>query len=316
VPLEFEMLAYHSNHSYGGNELIGGGARTHKKPDIGNWKSWGQFQNKKDVRWTGWVDQGGTRAALEFKNLQIDWEGKIVGGGSDAKGQYRLDGKISDTLEVEFRKIYTDQRKISDVTYSGIYSGRQISGTWAVGSDRGKFCAKLGLEKWQGNYQEAGIQKDFIDLGLEIDTDGVFGMGTDSCGTWLIRGDWDQSGGKIKYVQLYLDGNEKNYFYGNAEKGSGLFMVMGSWINNVGIIEGNFALTRKLKAGSFVSSAHELNGLPSGHKKPPKGAMRIGTTERPTINILDNEHSSGGDGVDSNGDKPRKATYFFIVQNF
>lgn len=145
-----------------------------------------------------------------------------------------------------------------DVEFTGKYfMHREISGTFKETStgNTGQFSLKLVLDIWHGRYHDGIVHKNFNDLGIHVDANGIFGLGTDDRASYMLRGEWDQASTKIKWVKKYIDIDENHYYYGNASKGTGLFMILGNWFDDDRKFKGEFGLTKKLPPGERVSLA-------------------------------------------------------------
>jgi antitoxin component YwqK of YwqJK toxin-antitoxin module len=193
--------------------------------------------------WTGWFEQADAKTDMFFECMQLCNDGTVYGEGSDAVGSFTLNGTIGDAAEVSFVKQYEGAHAVN---YSGQCIGATISGNWDIPDNcGGTFELNLSsdyVENWTGWFEQSGTNTDMA-LDIHIDETGVFGMGADPVGTFMVRGIYDMSSGKVNFIKKYLGAHEVLY-RGKLRFTDGVYTVAGDWeiIDNCG---GTFELRKE-----------------------------------------------------------------------
>jgi hypothetical protein len=97
------------------------------------------------AKWSGWWEQQGLgRQKMYNLVLDIDSEGRIVGGGDDCIGRFTFRGQFRPDGTVSLVKQYVG---LHQVAYEGCNSGEGIFGTWCISvawpfCDTGKFALR------------------------------------------------------------------------------------------------------------------------------------------------------------------------------
>jgi hypothetical protein len=141
--------------------------------------------------WSGWFEQDGSQTDMLFEWMQLNADGTVYGEGSDPVGAFTLIGTVGDAGDVAFVKQYEGAHAVN---YNGQLTGGTIAGNWEIPDNcGGTFELNLSsdyVENWTGWFEQAGENTDMA-LDIHIDETGVFGMGADPVGTFMVRGIYD-----------------------------------------------------------------------------------------------------------------------------
>ena len=187
-----------------------------------NSQNWGNIPNK-TVPWKGNYSQGGQKSEMKFNNFQFNFGGGIFGSGSDQVGQFNINGSCAPNGEVNFKKQYVGKHTVD---YKGKFNGTAIDGNWSVSGLTGPFHIELEtVEVWSGYYEQGG-QKTNMSLNLNVDNNGVYGIGSDQVGQFVIRG--QVAGGQVQFVKNYTGKHSVNYYGTITTQGPGR-VIQGWW---------------------------------------------------------------------------------------
>lgn len=170
----------------------------------GTWRM--SFLNTKNVSWDGQFNQGGTDYPMEFNHMWFGAEGDVTGSGSDAVGQFNLNGTHSSYGSVTFTKQYVGAHAVQ---YTGNLDGNSLTGEWEiVGNCSGTFSINATLPTWKGHYNQDGNDYD-MDIKMFMRNGTVGGNGTDAVGAFWING--TDNNGEVAFVKQYVGQHSVNY---------------------------------------------------------------------------------------------------------
>lgn len=201
-------------------------------PVISDWKKWGNL-TKKDAKWVGWYVKNHKDHPMIFENLTIGFDGKVSGWGVDNGIKFDLKGKLNDkSLFIEITKTYINDK--SEIFYKGVLSNKSISGVYTnkVKGDTGMFEVDFASTHWEGDWKfgrkAPGGDQNFS---LHVDEDGIFGIGEDDKGKYLIRGDYNRNYRTARFVQKYIGVSDEDIccFTGVADEVNHDFIIEGVW---------------------------------------------------------------------------------------
>lgn len=160
-----------------------------------------------EIKWKGGFEQFGTENEVTFENMGMDVYGNIHGGGSDDIGTFSITGSWGD--KVHFSKAYHGQHTVE---YSGVVGeDNRVAGEWQIpGNCNGTFWLKMVCKQWKGWYKQKGT-KDPMDLSIDVTPQGVFGIGRDSVGRFIIQGYNDPNQSCVSFVKQYLGAHAVHY---------------------------------------------------------------------------------------------------------
>jgi len=170
--------------------------------------------------------QDGIKFEMEFPDLSIGFDAKMTGQGSDANGDFTISGEMKVDRVFHFDKFYETYK----VCYKGTVEGHTLKGTWSLPEQpEDEFEITLNSEHWIGFFEQDG-EKAEMDLAVCISDGGVFGVGKDDIGTFVIRGfktEFDFIFIK-KYILPWIEAHHKRY-YGKHGQEDGIAIVRGRW---------------------------------------------------------------------------------------
>lgn len=179
-----------------------------------------------EIKWTGHFMQNDEKYDMDLRNMIIEFDGTVSGSGSDAVGDFTIEGQLTDGV-LEFKKQYDAHfvnYKGQDTDNSGNFNG-----TWEIPGDvSGDFSIHCDIPKWSGYYVQGGQQNEMA-LDMTISQEGVYGHGTDVNGFFVCRGECKDNGdvifrkqyvGKwaLDYFGKYQDGKVTGKWYMQGEE--------------------------------------------------------------------------------------------------
>ena len=210
--------------------------------------SWHKIPNKK-VAWTGWSEFNNQRNPFKIDHMIFDFKGGITGEGNDYLGKFTLKGQLLPNGSVTFERQYTSQNVVK---HQGAINGDVVSGQWLMpNGQQGNFQIQPLSQLFQGKRQ-VGFEMDLtmskatdFQWKLNIDPNGVFGLGYDNFGFYIIRGTFEQAKNSNKQayniVQQYF-GKNKVYYQGNLNEWNGKPVHNGNWRTEDKKTEGFFQI--------------------------------------------------------------------------
>jgi len=152
------------------------------------------------IKWSGHFWQNGNQYEMFFQSMSLDVDGSISGYGSDAIGEFSLQGTMEDGWLV-FKKQYPAHF----VNYRGQCTDNSgwFSGNWEIPGDcGGEFKIRCELPRWDGYYIQGGNQND-MSLDMTITQQGVYGQGWDVNGFFVCRGEC-RADGVVIFRKQYM----------------------------------------------------------------------------------------------------------------
>lgn len=205
------------------------------------------MQSEFDVPWTGYYLQDGIENEMNIDNLFISMNGQISGGGSDPVGDFNFSGQISPNGYFQFVKQYVGAH---GVTYQGSVSAGCLSGKWMVNGMSDDFSLNLDTEQWKGSFTLDGRTYP-MQTNIFVSERGVFGLGKDAEGVFVITGVYNPTNYKLNYVKSYL--GRYHITYDGQMYDDGQFLVVnGEWDLSTGQ-SGTYEMYQRIE-GRFVQS--------------------------------------------------------------
>jgi len=219
-----------------------------------NCEGWGLCEAL-EVQWTGYFVMDGAKTQMKFSNMQIQLDGAVTGNGMDDVGHFGIDGRLEQNCELSFVKQYIGAHAVN---YNGVMNARGIiKGSWEIPeSCAGEFKIQMQFNRWKGHFEQGGEQTK-MQLKMHVAPEGVFGLGTDDIGAFIMRGDWNQDTNLIQFVKQYIGAHQVLY-QGYLTKHK-RWLIEGLWAIP-GNCDGNFKLKRS-KVKDSVSEADEDSGV-------------------------------------------------------
>lgn len=272
---------------------------------------------EKQVPWFGQFEQDGVWHSLRIFNLQIEQGGPITGSGADESGQFIIQGQVAYPDEVYFVKSY---RTGQTVKYNGNINEGFIEGTWHrdLSTFNGKFYLSMAVPpKWEGwlTHTHSEEKKQLI-FNMYVDYDGVYGVGSDEVGQYVIKGVMDSR--CIKFVQCYHDCQEVR-FLGHLEYVGNEKIIIGRFGRNE--VEGNFEMNLIISdskaeiygAAAYMKKAQDLvmGGPLSRHSRETVSQTRLSGYTGPELDASYFTSITTGGWVLH----PGKCRFDYITQN-
>ena len=243
-----------------------------------------------EISWSGHCHDSGKKIVLIFDNLQIKFDGTIVGSGEDLTGAFTLSGQIDLSTntpkpECYFTKNYLSQETM--ITFNGNLHEGRIFGNCIYGNNQDPtiFEIHANSQEWTGWYMENSKKFD-TKINLIIEEDFVFGIGADKdFGNYMIRGNYNQDTDDIKMAKVYFPNNAVIYKGKsnriNPNKKKSIVTVTGNW----------FLKNDEVQTGEFEIKGRygQLNNGPGGISVKPsqKPSQRQSEVHSPAMNSPD-----------------------------
>jgi len=182
---------------------------------------WGA-KKQSPVAWTGYYVQGGARNDMALENLDIGYDGSIYGSGSDANGNFSIEGSMDTSGAFTFNKNYDSY----SVIYQGQMAANSLTGTWYLNDQAPEeFSITLNSPSYTGWFAQGG-DRNTMDLDLYVSGDAVFGTGSDAVGNFIIRGTYNEMSGECNFAKQYLGAHQVFYFGNCKDNGR---VIRGKW---------------------------------------------------------------------------------------
>jgi len=159
----------------------------------------------------------------------------MIGSGSDACGDFTINGMLNGDATFQFDKNYADYT----VSYKGTLEGTKLVGQWSLPDQpEDAFEISLVANNWTGFFVQNGEKNQmFLDMGVSEGM--IFGTGCDDVGAFVLRG--KSNGGDFNFVKKYL-GQHSVLYFGKVRGSAGSRSVRGKWTIPEAGIEDKFAL--------------------------------------------------------------------------
>jgi len=187
----------------------------------------------KNVKWAGTLTHKKEKHEFTFDNFVFWVDNSVFGNGTDAIGEFNIEGKFEAEGTLTFEKTYfkyfdeaANDKPSKTIVYEGTHDLDDcISGTWKVKDDdlNNSFWKKIGLSKedngtfdikctlpeWHGTFIQDGEELP-MDMNLNIsETDGVYGTGFDDISNWFCAG--KIVGNRVHLRKYYRDNYHVDY---------------------------------------------------------------------------------------------------------
>lgn len=193
------------------------------------------LKKNKRVQWQGTFTNRAEKSPIAFEHLFVDTDSKILGFGRDTVSTYKLQGEIKEDGTVEFTK---KRDRGGVVKFQGKLIDNTIRGTWMVKGVIGQFEVTMLCSPSSGTSFYRGMKKN-LDWNLSISDDGIYGIGMDEVGVYVINGDWNSRNG-FNIIQSYLHQKHSMGYKGAVTQRKPSLAVNGSWVNNSTSHNGSF----------------------------------------------------------------------------
>jgi hypothetical protein len=178
------------------------------------------------VEWTGAFEQFGLSRPMDFKNMYMDLNGNVFGVGADQVGDFQLSGIWRNT-HIEFIKTYFASHVIFYTAKTE--DGKRFEGSWRIpDSCEGTFWIEIKIPSWSGKFTESKKQEKFS-FDMQVSPQGVFGLGQDKEGFYVIKGTHDEKFSCVNFVKSYLGGSNRICYNGAMVMAKAGRKVKGVW---------------------------------------------------------------------------------------
>ena len=184
------------------------------KLDTNDYMNWGK--NTGYVNWIGHFMQKNEKNNMVFTNLKIDFNGVIQGHGYDEIDKFTISGIIDSKSIVTFDKKYESDVIVNykgTITDNGI-----ITGKWKLEDQSDDFWIQLNSQNFfiQVYQDSQGTVQDDQILKLNIQENGVFGIGVDKLGPYIINGDYSKTG-LINFTKQSIGAKQVKTYIGHIK---------------------------------------------------------------------------------------------------
>jgi hypothetical protein len=192
------------------------------------------------VPWSGWYQQGASRHPVRFDQFNVDPTGRINGQGQDEVGSFSIAGCIYPNACFEFNKTYMGAHTVA---YKGNLQSGRLTGRWSLNGMSDEFEINYQVEQWSGSFQTNGQQIP-MKVHLFVDPSGVFSLGKDGEGVYVIKGSYNPGSAQLTFIKYYI-GKYQIQYQGSVFNDSRFLIITGNWQTNTGM-NGSFEVFKPL----------------------------------------------------------------------
>lgn len=178
----------------------------------------------KKAKWSGFAFADDAKSELELESLLFDFGGNLRGHcEANGLGVY---GNFDEQFNIDF-KLRVGQGSAIDC--SGAFKDNLLNCSYNVPGSEVKYRFELSYfsKNWVGSWSYQNTkEKNPLSYNLNVSKEGVFGLGEDEFGKFVIRGILSHS--MIKFVKLNIGGH-KQIFIGNTNNRGTSVAVKGYW---------------------------------------------------------------------------------------
>ena len=209
-------------------------------PDVSDWEEWGDF-TKKNIRWSGFEkhDDEEDKFMIVWNKMQISFDRVISGNDEDEWGQFSVTGEIATDSTLKISKVYAETFKI---VYTGVMEGCVFKGTLEVMNDlseedsmdlpkngtKGTWEISPDRSDWIGKVHNDHGESPFT-IAFHVEEDGIFGIGKDAQGNYIIRGDYTRTNRAIRFAKVYVKDDSSIQYTASADEIGNEFLTKGVW---------------------------------------------------------------------------------------
>ena len=252
-------------------------------PNVDNFEDWGH--DLKNIEWNGFYIQDDIKEELDVGNLIINKYGKISGSGEDSIGRFELAGCVNyQKKNIQFTKKYEIGHGM--IEFTGTIGGdNSIIGNWDdQGSNSGEFEIKPYADEYKGFHLDELGNRISISMHMVFKPEGIFGIGVNERGEYILKGDWNLSAGVCRFVISYLDQYDICYV-GSANQFKERINIKGTWqiVDYIDQIYGKFELNKFDPDMSYVRKTKNNTPDKSYETSPlysPVSKLRNSNAER------------------------------------
>lgn len=177
-------------------------------PEINNWEQWGKdFHKEGTVGWKGYFQTKNQKYQnLHIHNFQIDFNGHVMGNGTDEDGDYIICGSMIEShADIEFIKQY---RGAHSVFFKGKIVKGRIVGRWSYFENNmiDEFMMEMITEVRLCGHTVQVDTRQNIEGNFVFNNSGIFGIGYDPefNDSFLILGVYNPKNGLIHFAKKYF----------------------------------------------------------------------------------------------------------------
>ena len=194
------------------------------------------------VPWSGYYVDNYIEEPFAIENLRISTTGEITGAGVDLEKSFDIKGAVNPQGGFQFIKQYEGAHAVS---YKGTVSDGCLSGVWSCDGNKGDFKLDLDCQRWKGSLYIEDKDTYALDTAIYVSENGVFGVGVDEEGPYVIGGTYDPSTNKISLLKSYID-RYCVLLEGSIHDDGEYLLVIGTWKLRNGD-DGSFELYQKIE---------------------------------------------------------------------
>lgn len=214
----------------------------------------------KQVKWQGWLKEteSGLVRDIEIKHMLVKKSKEISGFCSIKDISMRIKGVVTEQELLEFELL--DKQGTRIFIFRAEMMGNVLFGKYRECRyhEKGIFELKMESEAWIG-YLEVNDNKDKMEIPLNVNYQGVYSIGKDENGLYLVDGEFDSVEKKCNFEIFYFGISTSSHFNGKWSVINDQFVkISGNWSLPQSAF-GKFTLTGKLS-----SLYHDVMNLDDG----------------------------------------------------
>ena len=153
-------------------------------------EDWEKKMQCTQIIWKGSWEVNGESHVTKLSRMPCDTKGVMCGEGKDRTGSYYLELKAEEDKTVKGKAKYDNH----SVELKGSIHGAKIERQYeSDDGNTGRFNFEFtsdAVEGWQGSFNQDGTDYP-MNLALQINPKGVFGLGSDEVGNFVCTGYYD-----------------------------------------------------------------------------------------------------------------------------
>ena len=248
-----------------------------------------QMKDRKFIPWEGWWLQSTKKEkiALKISHMLIKSNRQIQGFCSIYKTHYKINGAVNKNLQIEFElldyentRIFIFRGEMQNFTLYGKFRKCQEN------DHKGIFELTFEKEHWKG-FMQVKESKDEMELAMNVNQNGIYSLGNDENGLFVVEGNLDKVSKKCDFSLHYYQVNATSFYSGDWQVVNDQFIkIRGQW-NIPKAVMGEFNLTGKMNSNYFEISDVKGSIYRSRDEDTKESGLTLGMTDDGRSDVME-----------------------------